>query len=243
MEVEDGWPLWIGRRFKTTRTIRATRQGGKPLDFSTDKIELRLKAVCHVCNQGWMSDLETRAEPILTPMINAVPTTLDRASQQLVATWAVKTAMVLEHTLSHDVYWSGDERAEFARPPHAIPGETVVWISAYQGSQLALFRGGLGSVGSILSREPLADSTRATIVIGSLVLQVESNRYLKTTGRVAVVWPPAHSTKAEWIWPIQHEQVPWPTAEALTDSQLAEFAGVQAGEGSGAPLTSTDKKD
>jgi hypothetical protein len=60
VEVEDAWPLWLRRRFETPTTIRATREGSKPLSFPTDKIELRLKAVCQSCNQGWMSDLETR---------------------------------------------------------------------------------------------------------------------------------------------------------------------------------------
>jgi hypothetical protein len=163
-------------------------------------------------------------------VINGVPTTLDRASQQIIATWAVKTAMVLEHTLSaaREVYWSAEERDSFARLPHAIPAETVVWIASYQGSRLAIYRGGLGSVTKLSSTEPMADLTRATIVIGSLVLQVESNRYEATTERAAIIWPPPHSQKAEWIWPIQHEQVRWPIAEALTDEELRSFAGEQS---------------
>jgi hypothetical protein len=233
VEVEDAWPLWLRRRFETPAEVRATRTGEKPITFLTDKIELRLKAVCEKCNQGWMSDLEQRAEPILSPMINGVSTGLDRTTQQIVATWAVKTAMVLEHTLSapHAIYWSPNQRAALARPPHEIPTETIVRISSYRGSQLAWYTGGLGYVAKLTSPEPMAPSTQATIVVGSLVLQVSSDRYEETTGQASITWPPPHSAKSEWIWPIQHAVVQYPpAAEPLTDAELLEFAKGQVGD-------------
>jgi hypothetical protein len=226
--AEDGWPRWIGRGYPTPGVIRATRLGTEERTFLIDRIELKVRAVCKRCNNGWMSDLETRAERVLLPMIQGMPKTLSRELQRIAATWAVKTAMVLEHTLGNtsEKYWSPSERASFAKAPHDLPAETVVWISAYEGSMLAHFSGGVRAITSLSSPEPLADSTRATLVIGKLVLQVEADRYEETTGRKGLVWPPPHSQKAEWISPIIHNEVHWPPAGFLTDAELVAFARV-----------------
>jgi hypothetical protein len=134
--------------------------------------------------------------------------------------------MVFEHTLdrSTGIYWSSEERRAFALPPHGLPDETIVWIASYAGPMLASFYGGRSFVTSIASTLPTADFTRAALVIGKLVLQVEANRHKATTGREALVWPPPHSKKAEWIWPVQHQLVSWPTADAMTEDEVSAFA-------------------
>src|SRR5580704_2096999 len=54
-------------------------------------------AICEDCNSVWLSRLERRVKPLLAPMaVSAQPTALSPASQQLIATWAVKTVLLLE---------------------------------------------------------------------------------------------------------------------------------------------------
>ena len=57
-------------------------------------------AICEDCNSVWLSSLERRVKPLLAPMaVGAQPTTLSPGSQLLIATWAVKTVLLLELAL------------------------------------------------------------------------------------------------------------------------------------------------
>lgn len=58
---------------------------GPPFDYVT-------RDVCAACNNGWMSGLETEAQPILGPMLSDRPRVLTAPDQAVVATWATKTA-------------------------------------------------------------------------------------------------------------------------------------------------------
>jgi len=57
----------------------------------------RLKIVCVKCNTGWMSRLEAAAKPFLTPMLLGQRQELRPRTQKLLAFWAVKTALVIDH--------------------------------------------------------------------------------------------------------------------------------------------------
>jgi len=56
--------------------------------------ELKVKTVCGVCNNGWMSNLEADNIPIIGTMLEDKSTSLDEQQQRLVAAWSVKTAMM-----------------------------------------------------------------------------------------------------------------------------------------------------
>jgi hypothetical protein len=109
---EHAWPEWILRRFDATGVI--VRTGPKPLTFSTKpSIEITVQCICEPCNTDWMSDLETTAQRWLEPMIDGASVRLDSAAQLTVASWATKTVMVFEHTLSlpdEDIFWRQEER-------------------------------------------------------------------------------------------------------------------------------------
>lgn len=62
-----------------------------------DIIDFQVKRVCGPCNHGWMSELESRAQPLLTRIFNGSTTTLTPAHQLLLATWATKTAIVFRY--------------------------------------------------------------------------------------------------------------------------------------------------
>lgn len=125
--------------------------------------------------------------------------------------------MVMEHTLSEPsvIYWSAEERAAFRTPPHDPPVDAIVRIAAYRGSRLAFFQGGAHNMRPIASSGPVAPGTRATLVLGALVLQVESDRWRITTGQDAIAWPPPHADQSEWIWRPQHSQIDWPVGDPL----------------------------
>lgn len=68
------------------------------------------KQVCRVCNNGWMSRLETRAKPYILGLMRqktSILTLTDEARLTL-SRWAVKTAFVISvtQTLKFDLPWS-----------------------------------------------------------------------------------------------------------------------------------------
>src|SRR5271157_1160905 len=64
--------------------------------WRVDRPELRLRRVCTTCNNGWMSQLEGRAIPVITRLLDHPACTLDIHDCKTLALWAVKTSMVLE---------------------------------------------------------------------------------------------------------------------------------------------------
>ena len=63
--------------------------------------ERTAKVVCSECNQGWMSDLEKAAQPILSPMMFDISVPLGLLQQYTIVKWAVKTAMVHDGAARH----------------------------------------------------------------------------------------------------------------------------------------------
>ena len=225
--AEHVWPEWIVKQFPITR-IRVHRTARSTSSYPEKSIKLTTRFVCEGCNSGWMSDIENRIKPVLLQMIKGLPVLLGGPEQGAVAAWAIKTAMVFEFTLGgapSTRYWSHEERVAFAKPPHDIPGETVVTTAAFQGSLLAYSFAGNSGVISIAGTGPVLPGTRTTLVVGRLVLQVESNRWKSETGREGWVWPTPHGDQAEWISPQQHAVIEWPPASPLDDSALRVFAG------------------
>lgn len=227
---EHAWPKWLVSLFPA-QPIQAARTGASPHLYTSDSIELAVRVVCEECNNGWMSALENRAAGTLSRMIRGQSTPLDPPAQLAVAAWAVKTAMVMEHTLGltrEELFWTDEDRRTFREPPHVPPGETVVRIGGYGGTRLAYVMGGLRPVAPLGSGGKSAPGTLATLVAGRLVLQVESDRYEAVTGRKGWCWPPLHAGQTEWIYPIQHQLVTFPPGPLLNDATLDVFAGGSA---------------
>jgi len=94
-------------------------------------LNLRTRAVCESCNEGWMSALENRAKPVLRGLEDATAARshleVPRADALTVARWAQKTALTHELTTRGprvgDV-WMGD----LLRQGAAIRG-SVVWAA------------------------------------------------------------------------------------------------------------------
>ena len=70
----------------------------QPREWEAVPFDLTKRIVCAECNGGWMSRLESDVKPLIAPAILGEQTTFDIEQQGLVATWAVKTALMLEHT-------------------------------------------------------------------------------------------------------------------------------------------------
>jgi hypothetical protein len=98
---EHIWPQWLadvlrglprlGRveRWSSTAGGQASRQ---PFLSST------VKVFCDECNNGWMSQLEAAAKPLVGPMVLDEAMDLDAAAQRIVANWIAVKGLVAAQT-------------------------------------------------------------------------------------------------------------------------------------------------
>jgi|SRR5450755_1018713 hypothetical protein len=94
---EHAWPLWLlssmGADSKSPteywNTVNAPPRPWHGPEFTTRK-------VCQVCNNGWMSRLESAVRATMGSLVNDLSLWLDEEQQRLLARWATKTAMVIE---------------------------------------------------------------------------------------------------------------------------------------------------
>lgn len=122
---------WIGKDFGQIPTgiSQITNAKGELTQWPSAPFSDVVKIVCQDrCNGGWMSDLEAAVKPILGPMMTrGWVTTLSAPTQQTLAFWAVKTALVIEHLhprhrVVGDSEYGGLFAAQQPLPTH------VVWI-------------------------------------------------------------------------------------------------------------------
>jgi hypothetical protein len=111
--AEHAWPGWIANYVPADKmeekadhyhvfedaSGRQVQHCGRRYPFTTE-----VRCVCESCNTGWMHELETTAEYALGPLIRGDLTTLSGEPWRfhewrlcIAATWAFKTAMMLEH--------------------------------------------------------------------------------------------------------------------------------------------------
>lgn len=124
---EHIWPKWVlaRRDFGPFRLKRA----GHP-EVILNGTELTVKTVCGSCNNGWMSKLEATITPILVPMFEGKPVTLDREQQGFLSLWLLKMAFLYDSAKGREAgntFYVNSERTAFAASQQ-VPNFTGVWI-------------------------------------------------------------------------------------------------------------------
>jgi hypothetical protein len=141
---EDAWPVWMMKLISGNAigVIERHVMGKDSIHFRDRSVKVGRVCRRH-CNNGWMSDLENEAKPILTPLILGHPLNLTPPMQVTVALWCTKTAMVFDLTRADsDFYFTAeDRRALFSaltnRLTPALPSHARVWLSSYSGELAA----------------------------------------------------------------------------------------------------------
>ena len=207
---EHVWPSWLVARFSdaAARTYFERRQ--VPVgDWASP--ELKVKAVCKVCNNGWMSKMEQRTQPTIERLLDTPLTQIDTSEQVALAAWAVKTSMVFEAVGAANRPWiySRHDR-EKMRTAHAIPLRTEVWIAK------SVDHPGVYSAAIDLKTSE-STGVRAfviTMAFGSLALQVLTIKTPPSVpGETRVTYD---VSDARWddtlvqLWPVSPHALPWP---------------------------------
>lgn len=218
-------PDWLRRLLPSGDEAVHFRQIGKGerQEWTRKPFQEKSRIVCDGCNRGWMSDLEHKAAPILSPPIRHKVCQFDPGEQAVIATWAVKTCLVLGTSQAGSAIAPGSHFAH-VREGHPPPN-VYVWIGSH-------YRGRDDPINSVfmqrpLSLEPLDDKLEQTdafgylcfLAIGSLALLVVGSRYRNRT-EVTPVPGPLDEAVIQ-VWPPAVEVIPWPP-RLMLDQQLID---------------------
>lgn len=225
---EHVWPAWLSERFgNRPLTIERFAARSEVVRFTTNRLDFRGRVVCARCNNGWMSDMENAVKGIFEAIFEERPFTLGYPGQRAVAAWAMKTAMVMEHTFASGgaaVFYRQNER-EALRNEVSLPNNTTVLIGTSAASRFVYaYTVPLQAASIAALSTPVAPANVITFGLGPLVLQVESDRWQEVTGRVGWPWPRPATKYGDWIHPMGRA-IEWPLPQPYDDTMLAELAG------------------
>jgi hypothetical protein len=249
-------PKWARRSFdiKGPVTVNAREEGlsqrrrvgaMQALNITLDD------AICEDCNSVWLSSLERRVKPLLAPMaVSAQPMAHSPASQQLIATWAVKTVLLLE--LAFRQIYPGSRPVEgyeaslpelaWLRASSEPPPRSRVWLGCWDCQQTVPVRYAPSS--ALL---PTPDGSRikghfATFSLGYLAFQVFTVDYIAADQHQASAWndhtPASLAQALLHIWPphLRQPKVSWPPqafAAAAWDRLVTWDGALRAGSDAG----------
>jgi hypothetical protein len=93
----------------------------------------RLREVCESCNNGWMSQLETDAQPVILDLIRSQRnlSTLNAEERSILAAWAGKTAVIESRTVGAECPVSGDYLQQIRRREGRPPDRPMCVKSLY----------------------------------------------------------------------------------------------------------------
>jgi hypothetical protein len=90
-------PKWVRQELRTQGWVYEQTGAGEPRKWNA--LAVVLPRVCHPCNNELLSNLESRVQPILAPLLHggskSAPILISLSEQATLATWAVKTSLLL----------------------------------------------------------------------------------------------------------------------------------------------------
>jgi hypothetical protein len=175
LSTEHVVPKWVRKVLQIREPVREFN--GTAYVGAAETLAIVFHEVCVSCNTGWMESLERDASPVLGPLLlGAEPGTsraLDPDQQAILATWAVKTSLLLALSKfrGQDYGWipvSTLQRLYRHHDARMPPPGTRVWMAGFSTSDLP------ASVQAAClydaSREPAAQCV--TFSVGCVLFQV-----------------------------------------------------------------------
>ncbi len=92
----------------------------------------KIREVCTVCNNGWISDLDNHAKLIASELIVGKPLRVNPDRQRTLATWLAKISMVGDHIERQRSKVSQEHRS-YLRDNLSPPSTWQIWVSSYGG--------------------------------------------------------------------------------------------------------------
>jgi len=169
--------------------------------------------VCRSCNNGWLSDLETRTKPLLESLVDGTFTgVIDPQSCKLLARWISKTALVL-HSTSQQGRFIPVEHYLALYKGEPIPEGIVVSIAPIQGEdefywiQNQNWLGRTQDTSLEKLKAEFEQTYRIVFRIGNLAARTH---YWKLSNWRLVDY---FQSSLRYIWPIGSNGITWPPPE------------------------------
>lgn len=107
LSAEHVIPDWLGRDLTRQALASSSRvakvigqnrlnRDGNVRAWNLAPLEVKVRAVCQRCNNGWMSAMEYEIKPLLQRLLTGKSFVLHQAAQSQLASWAFKTAVVMD---------------------------------------------------------------------------------------------------------------------------------------------------
>jgi hypothetical protein len=191
-------------------------------------IDITNHVVCDECNSGWMSDFEARAQPLLDGPIQGEPRSFTATEQIGVASWAFKTALML------DCSWPGrtipqNQYRHLYR--FRVPPSTVhIWVMAYhpaEGEEFSSAWGQRFGLDLTTASGPRHDF-RMTFSVGHFVCQLFGNMGVRDELHVESTIELGERTAIDFdfirpLWPVSLLPLEWPPKYGFSSSGLTSF--------------------
>jgi hypothetical protein len=188
----------------------------------------KVKIVCTTCNSGWMSKIQEQVKPILIPLINGEPTTLDRTAQSAVSAW-VCMAMMAANLVEPDKSVILATEHQWPYSKRTVPLNWAIWIGDFHRQN---WKGHMvHNVMALSNAEhvPKVDemgvarqnTQSSTFVVGRLYIHVVSSLIASVPRNIRLNSPGA--TKLRRIWYPALSPIQWPPT-ALDDTEADAIA-------------------
>lgn len=240
---EHVWPKWLRKLTKNSGGRYRFGLSGVPStlrDFEAPSFSHTIRRVCRTCNTGWMSELETATEILMTSMFAGECPVLGGAEQDTLSRWMYKTALVV--ALLND-----ETDATRVDPAHyrgvangAMPANTTIWLGNMKGGEL--------EAGSWLQRIEWDDRLEpgrggdGYLFIVAVLSVVAIGTVMGGTGDIPPPFKmgPLSLESFQRIWPTSNNYATvWEKTRPLALDDLQEIASAWRQGGGAAPSTLT----
>lgn len=227
---EHLFPDWINRRFAkpdSPMPISQTLNGEQVDSWNAYELaSIEIRAVCVMCNNEWMSEIENDASVHLKPMIDGHALTLTPRAQVELATWITLKAMVFEAVAQYPSVTAQSNR-DLLRTQRRPPSYACAYLARFD----ARFDMSVSRRYVMGERTPGSAQAEAAVVVlttGPVVAAVLLSPTLPTHDFTI---PGGRALQYMVIYPPTFEPIQWPPHQALTptehDSVPARFLAVR----------------
>lgn len=134
----DGKGEHIHKIVSADSKINTNQKIEKNLQRQGDVTTKKIRVVCKTCNNGWMSEIETQAKPILTKLISGCDCCLTPEQSHALAIWIAMKVIVSEHSEGGTQVTPAKDRCDFYKNK-TIPEYFRIFIGNHSTNHSAGF--------------------------------------------------------------------------------------------------------
>jgi hypothetical protein len=229
-------PKTMKKHSSTTSILNPDRSIERTLRvWGGDPRSRQLQIVCKHCNNGWMSELQQQAKPILIPLItgklkDSKPLLLDLKRQNILAAWSAMSVICSEYFYPGRAAISVTDRRWLFNTKTA-PNDFRIWIGDFERREwkphwghhsLRVTEHGPERWAIQEDGTPRSNTQTTTFVVGRLFIHAYSCPFPEILNADKIVGYVA--SKLVQIWPQRHSFLLWPTTP-IGDREADQLAG------------------